>query len=127
MPKEIRKRFPADTSLDYATFLNDKKIDGELYALLQSYSMPDSAGRTVVTKKDLPSQKELCKKIGVESTKTFRTHLKYLIEKKYVLEEDGLYILPQMESIYFLIPLNTIKFLNDFTNENVFKIYIYLG
>jgi len=28
-----KKRFPADTTLSSLTFLNDKKIDGELYAL----------------------------------------------------------------------------------------------
>jgi len=33
--KTISKRFPADTGLDYLTFLNDKNIDGELYAYLQ--------------------------------------------------------------------------------------------
>lgn len=32
--KTISKRFPADTGLDYLTFLNDKNIDGELYAYL---------------------------------------------------------------------------------------------
>lgn len=34
----IEKRFPADTTLTSLTFLNDKKIDGELYALFQSMS-----------------------------------------------------------------------------------------
>ena len=29
-----QKRFPADTTLDFSTFLNDKKINGELYAIL---------------------------------------------------------------------------------------------
>jgi hypothetical protein len=28
------KRFPADTALDIETFLNDKNINGELYAYL---------------------------------------------------------------------------------------------
>jgi hypothetical protein len=31
---DIKKRFPADTTLEVNTFLNDKKINGELYALL---------------------------------------------------------------------------------------------
>lgn len=29
-----KKRFPADTKLDVLTFLNDKKVNGELYAYL---------------------------------------------------------------------------------------------
>lgn len=37
----VNKRMPADTTLKELTFLNDKKIDGELYALLQSYSVPN--------------------------------------------------------------------------------------
>jgi hypothetical protein len=35
---EERKRFPADTTLNTLTFLNDKKINGELYAYLQGRS-----------------------------------------------------------------------------------------
>ena len=31
---EDKKRFPANTTLDSLTFLNDKKINGELYAYL---------------------------------------------------------------------------------------------
>ena len=35
MPKkEIKKRFPATISSDTLTFINDKKIDAELYAIL---------------------------------------------------------------------------------------------
>ncbi len=29
-----KKRFPADTQINKETFLNDKKINGELYAIL---------------------------------------------------------------------------------------------
>jgi hypothetical protein len=32
--KEIKKRFPATIDLSMKTFLNDKKVDGELYAYL---------------------------------------------------------------------------------------------
>ena len=48
MPNIIKKRFPADTSLEYTTFLNDKKVNAELYALLQTYSRPDSEERTII-------------------------------------------------------------------------------
>lgn len=34
MPDVVKKRFPADTRMEVLTFLNDKKVDGELYALL---------------------------------------------------------------------------------------------
>ena len=48
MSDTIKKRFPADTSLKYTTFLNDKKVNAELYALLQAYSIPDNEERTII-------------------------------------------------------------------------------
>ena len=39
MKGNISKRFPANVTLDTQTFLNDKKIDGELYALFRNYRM----------------------------------------------------------------------------------------
>jgi len=36
----VEKHFPADTSMEMLTFLNNKDIDGRLYAYLQSKSMP---------------------------------------------------------------------------------------
>lgn len=36
----IEKHFPANTSLEVLTFLNNKDIDGRLYGYLQSKSMP---------------------------------------------------------------------------------------
>ena len=52
----INKRFPANTSLDITTFLNNKKIDGELYAYLQSLSYPNEKKETIVLKKSMPTQ-----------------------------------------------------------------------
>jgi predicted transcriptional regulator len=46
--------------------------------------------------------------LGIKSPKTLRTHLNYLIEKGYVIEEENSYRLPEMEDIYFLIPLKTL-------------------
>ena len=50
--KTVSKRFPADTTLEELTFLNDKKLDAELYAYLQMNSYP-AGGETVVFKRDL--------------------------------------------------------------------------
>lgn len=64
--KEVRalaveqKRFPANTTLDELTFLNDKKVNGELYALLQEiseYEVFDKDNHvfsTYVLKKSMP-------------------------------------------------------------------------
>lgn len=128
----VSKRFPADTALDELTFLNDKNIDGELYAYLQSRSMPvkseEGCYLTVVPKKSLPSQSEMCVALGIKSPKTLRNHLTYLLDRQYViLQENGDYLLPELENIYFLIPLHTLQYLNDNCREHIIKIYVYLG
>ena len=58
---EVSKRFPANVTLDenISTFLRNKKVDAELYALLQYYSYPDEQKRTVVKKADLPKQDKM--------------------------------------------------------------------
>lgn len=53
-PKVIEKRFPALVSLTEQTFLNDHKVDGELYSLLQQYSLGVDH-ETRVYKSDLPT------------------------------------------------------------------------
>ena len=52
------KRFPADTTLEIKTFLNNPHIDGELYALLMAYSIGENK-ETRVYKSDLPSQSKI--------------------------------------------------------------------
>ena len=60
LEKEEKKRIPADTTLESLTFLNDKKINGELYAYLQElseYIVIDKQNNkflTYVLKKSLP-------------------------------------------------------------------------
>lgn len=108
------------------TFLKDSKIDAELYAYLQSISRPDD-GVTIVVKKDMPKQADIISKIGIKSPKTYRTHLQYLIDKGYVEDKGEVYVLPNIEDIYLLLPLVTIQFLLDTIKESVIKVYIYLG
>lgn len=69
----------------------------------------------------------MCNILGIKSPKTLRSHLNYLIEQGYVVEKEDMYLLPEMENIYFLIPLKTIRYLKDNCRDHVFKIYIYLG
>lgn len=130
---EDKKRFPADTTLNSLTFLNDKKINGELYAYLQQLSefiVIDKAQNEYVTyvrKKNLPTQSKMCEALGIKSPKTLKSHLSYLIETGYIKDEGDKYILPEMENIYFLIPLKTLQYLNDNCKEHIIKIYVYLG
>lgn len=125
---EIKKRFPANVSLEQQTFLNDSNIDAELYSYLQQHSIVIN-GETVVLKKDLPSQVNICATIKVKSPKTYRVHLNYLIDNGFVEirpEAPDRYYLPEKENIYLLLPLPTIQFLNDTAKEKVIKVYIYL-
>lgn len=84
-------------------------------------------GVTIVLKSDLPTQAKIAEKIGVKSTKTLRTHLQYLVDTGYVEDHDSYYVLPNIEDIYLLLPLETIQFINDTIREPVIKVYIYLG
>lgn len=78
----------------------------------------------------MPSQTKLVGKDGIlpySSPKTYRAHMKYLIDTGYVVEEKDRYILPNIEDIYLLLPLDTLQFILDVVTESVIKIYIYLG
>lgn len=121
-----QKRFPANTTLTHLTFLNNKKIDGQLYGLLQSYSEVVN-NKTVVDKKKIPTQVELCKKLEIKSAKTYRSRLKELINTGYVIDNEAQYELPDMEEIYFMIPIDTLNFINDNYKAHILKLYIYLG
>ena len=113
-------------TLKEITFLNDKKIDAELYAIFQSYSQCED-GITFVNKWDLPQQRVLVGILSYSTPKTYRAHLKYLIDTGYIIEEKDRYILPKIENIYLLLPLETLRFLQDVFKDGVIKIYIYLG
>lgn len=125
--KEIEKRLPATTSLEQQTFLNDRKIDGELYSLFLEYSIGVKDKGTVVLKSKLPTQKIICERLGIKSPKTYRAHRDYLIEQGYIIEEDDAYIMTLNDENYFPIPLKTVMFLGDVLKERVIKAYIYLG
>lgn len=132
MDNDIKKRFPADTSLDKTTFLNNKHINGELYAYLQSlstvkYNQNKDEYYTIVEYHNLPTQKAICQTLGISSPKTYKTHLQHLIDNGFVKEIDDGYELLNVEDMFFYIPLDTLRYLRDNCKEHVIKIYIYLG
>lgn len=70
--------------------------------------------------------------LKIKSPKTLREHLQALDNAGYIKKNTDkslniAYFLPEMEDIYFLIPLETNKYLSDNCRAHVFKIYIYLG
>lgn len=131
---EIQKHFPAETTMEKLTFLNDNKADGLLYAYLQSLSMPycvnkeENIYETRVDKAVIPIQKVAAEKVRLKTTKTYRGHLQYLIDRGYVIDCDDYYVLPdKIENQFLGIPLDTLKFLIDTVQMDVIKVYIYLG
>lgn len=126
--KQIQKRFPANVTLTELTFLNDPKVDAELYAYLQSMSYPDpDTKETKVRKKDLPSQETIAKEVLNCSRNTVGTHLKYLKENGYITDTKEYLILNPKEEIFFQIPLDLLQFFINTVKQPVIKTYIYLG
>jgi len=56
-----------------------------------------------------------------------RKHLNALIETGYVKDMGPYYLLPRKEDIFFKMPLDTLRFIQNTIQEDVIKIYIYLG
>lgn len=130
----IEKHFPANTSLDMQTFLNNKNIDGRLYAYLQSKSIPvlieDNGVKNYETRVDkyqVGTQTEFCKAVHIKSPKTLRKYLNILMTTGYIEDKGPYYLLPRKEDIFFKIPLDTLRFIQNTIQEDVIKIYIYLG
>lgn len=131
MNQVIYKSFPSDTTLDLKTFLNDPKIDAELYAFLLSISMGrkdevSGMGITYIPKKEFPPNTKIAQKIH-KSARTVSRHLAYLTERGYFLEMEEEYLVINPENKFFHIPLDTLQYLLDTVKEEVLKIYIYLG
>lgn len=137
MPKKssdkILKNFPADTSLEYdennklkLTFLNDSKVDGELYAYLLSLSIGEDK-ETRVYKEFIPSMATIVKDVlRCKSRQTGYNHFNYLLEKGY-LKDEGEYYVFKKEKVYFNMSKELVDFFLEVVKEPVIKVYIYLG
>ena len=126
---QVHKRFPADTTSEEITFLNDGKIEAQLYAYLQSLSYPDpETKQTRVDKARLPKQEVIAEEIlRTKSRNTVGNHLKYLKEAGFIIDEGKYYILPDREKMFFKMPLELLNYFIDTIKEPVLKTYIYLG
>lgn len=126
---QIHKRFPADTTDEEITFLNDGKIDAELYAYLQSLSYPDPETKeTRVDKSRLPGQDYIAEEIlKCKSRNTVGNHLRYLKDTGFIIDEGKYYVLPDREKMFFKMPLELLNYFIDVVKQPVLKTYIYLG
>lgn len=77
----------------------------------------------------MPSRQEGAEKIGVKDVKTYSSYLKYLIENGYIIEnkKGRYYELPNVESMYILLDLDTVKYILENLPKYSLKVYIYLG
>lgn len=135
--KDILKNFPANTELiTYLdengkqqlklTFLNDSKVNGELYAYLMSKSIGEEK-QTRVYKNILPSMAKIATEVlHYKSRQSGYNSFNYLLENGY-LKDMGEYYVIKKENPYFSIPQDLLDYLIDTATESVIKVYIYLG
>jgi len=112
---QIHKRFPADVTMEETTFLNNGRVDAELYAYFQSISYPDPETKeTRVDKSKIPNQDVLAKEIlKCSSRNTVGNHIKALKEAGFLIDEGKYYILPDREKMFFKMPLELLNYFID--------------
>lgn len=135
----IKKRIPVDGEL-YSR--NGKTVANDgLYAYYQSISTTDGK-RTFIYKSLIPSYEVIANEIGkllnnrkkVSKSKISRDHKLLLnlgLIKEDVIEDlNGdkikVILLPQMDEIYQLIPLDTLKYLVNISSNDTIRIYTHL-
>ena len=122
------KRFPSDFSLEYSTFLNDKGINAEVYAIFLGLSKVlenDGEKITYVKRNDINKSK-IAETLGI-SRPTLNKKIEYLADKGYLLEDANGYQIKVNENCYLDIPVETLWYLQDTLKAEVIKTYIYLG
>lgn len=122
--QEIKVFFPAELSTKEKIFLNDDKVDANLYGYLQIKSEINSKEEAVVKKYNLPTQVEICHSLGIKSPKTLRVRLNYLMQAGYVEDREDEYYLPTQESIIRIPSRIVSKLINE---KHLLKVYIYLA
>ncbi len=107
-------------------FMDNKNFNDLIYAYLQavSYREPSKKDR-YVWKRDF-IKKDVAKTLKI-NFRTFQRRFDYLVENGYVIIKDEIYELPKISEYNFYIPLDTLKYLIDTTNEDVIRMYVYLG
>lgn len=123
---KIKKRFPANTTLDKPTFLNNSKISAELYAFFLVLSVGEN-GETRVYKNKLPSTKIIAEEILRKSRSTYNNYINTLKKEGYLEDKGEYWVLPKVEEMYFTMELDLLQHFIYSIKEEVLKVYIYLG
>lgn len=118
-------KFPSDINDTNNTFIQNKRINDNLYGLLLLYAK-EINNQYVIFKNDLPSQNTICESLNICRT-TLNTHLNYLTDNNYLIQQDDKYIINNPEKTYFEIPYDTLSQLIDSKINYIIKIFIYFG
>lgn len=107
-------------------FMEDKAISDLLYAWLQCNSRwRQGESHRYIDKKEVKMAR-LARGLGCDR-RTIARQLNSLLEKGFLVEENGFYLLPPVGDYYFLVPAETLNYLLDTRSPNVIKVYCYLG
>ena len=123
---KIKKRFPANTTLDKPTFLNNSKISAELYAFFLVLSVGEN-GETRVYKNKFPSTKIIAEEFLRKSRSTYNNYINTLKKEGYLEDKGEYWVLPKVEEMYFTMELDLLQHFIYSIKEEVLKVYIYLG
>lgn len=118
---ENKRRIPTG-----GTVMEDKKFNDILYAYLQSISYRDPNKEDRYVWKNDCKREDLAKALKMNLS-TLKRKFNHLVSNGYIVEKEDTFELPKVSQWNFFIPVETLKFLIDTTNEDIITVYAYLG
>ncbi len=118
---ENKRRIPTG-----GTVMEDKKFNDILYAYLQSISYRDPNKEDRYVWKNDCKREDLAKALKMNLS-TLKRKFNHLLSNGYIVEKEDTFELPKVSQWNFFIPVETLKFLIDTTNEDIITVYAYLG
>lgn len=118
---ENKRRIPTG-----GTVMEDKKFNDILYAYLQSISYRDPNKEDRYVWKNDCKREDLAKALKMNLS-TLKRKFNHLVSNGYIVEKEDIFELPKVSQWNFFIPVETLKFLIDTTNEDIITVYAYLG
>ena len=106
--------------------MEDKKFNDILYAYLQSISYRDPNKEDRYVWKNDCKREDLAKALKMNLS-TLKRKFNHLVSNGYIVEKEDTFELPKVSQWNFFIPVETLKFLIDTTNEDIITVYAYLG
>lgn len=122
MKYKNQRRFPTDMEI-----LGDKGFNDIIYCLLQVESNHTEGEEHRYISKEKVNKKQWANTLGM-NLRTFNRKFKELLDSGKITEQGDYYIIPRdISKYYYMMPVETMKFLCDTANDDVIKVYSYLG